>query len=213
MRPITTSAVLALSLALAACGPSTVHRGLSSANQPVVSRSDFVFDARTSGSGLGYGEAERLAGWFDSLRLGYGDHVAIDDPANSGAAREAVGAVAAHYGLLLSTAAPVTENAPAPGTVRVVVTRAAAEVPHCPNWDRPSQPELAASTMSNYGCATNSNLAAMIADPNDLIEGKPYAGSDPRVAIKAIRTYRDAEPTSKLTTTLGATSTNTKGGN
>ncbi len=213
MRPITTSTVLALSLALAACGPSTVHRGLSSVNQPVVSRTDYVFDAHAGGSGLAYGEAERLAGWFDSLRLGYGDHVAIDDPVNSGASRDAVGAVAARYGLLLSGAAPVTETAPAPGTVRIVVTRATAEVPHCPNWDRQSQPELAASTMSNYGCATNSNLAAMVADPNDLIEGKSASASDPRVAIKAIQTYRDAQPTGKLTTTLGAASTSTKGGN
>lgn len=213
MRLILPSAALAFGLALSACGPSTVHRGLSSVNQPVVSRSDYVFDARAGGAGLDYGEADRLAGWFDSLKLGYGDHVAIDDPANSGAARDAVGAVTAHYGLLLSTAAPVTETAPAPGTVRIVVTRTTAEVPHCPNWDRLSQPELAASSMSNYGCAVNSNLAAMVADPNDLIEGKAYAGSDPRAAVKAIRTYRDADPTGKLSPVIAAASTTTKGGN
>ena len=212
MRPLPTSLVLALGLTLAACGP--VNRGVSSVNQPVVSRTSYVFDARSGMNGLGVGEAERLAGWFDSLKLGYGDRIAIDDPSGSGPARDAVAAVAAHYGLLLSAAAPVTEGAVEPGTVRVVVSRSTAGIRDCPNWERTSQPEFASSTMSNYGCAVNGNLAAMIADPQDLIHGREGdAGSDPRVAIKAIRAYRDAEPTGKATATIAGASTNTKGGN
>lgn len=208
MRLHTTSALVALGLALTACGP--VNRGLSSVNQPVVSRTDYVFDARSGSGGLGASEAERLAGWFGSLQLGYGDHVALDDPSGSGATRDSVAGVAARYGLLLSPAAPVTAGAPEPGSVRVVVSRSTAATPNCPNWERKSQPEFAASTMSNFGCATNSNLAAMIADPEDLIHGREGdAGRDARVAIKAIRTYRDAEPTGAARPTLGEQRTST----
>ena len=212
MRPVTPSIVIALGLVLAGCGP--VNRATTSVNQPVVSRTDYAFDLRTDGRGLGAGEAQRLAGWFDSVKLGYGDHVAVDDPANSGAARDAVAAVAAHYGLLLDSTAPITQGAPEAGTLRVVVSRTSAAVAHCPNWDRRSQPEPAGSTMSNFGCANNSNLAAMVADPEDLIRGREgNAGTDGRVAIKAISVYRDADPTGKPGTTIGAANTNTKGGN
>jgi pilus assembly protein CpaD len=212
MRALPTSALIALGLALTACGP--VNRGLSSVNQPVVTRTDYVFDVRADGGGLPPGEAARVTGWFDSLALGYGDHIAIDDPAQSPAARAAVSRIAARYGLLLEPAAPVTGGAMEPGTLRIVVSRSVAEVPHCPNWERKSQPELASSTMSNHGCANNANLAAMVADPQDLIRGREGdAGTDARVAIKAVRAYRDAEPTGKAGLARGSSSVNTRGGN
>lgn len=206
MRPITTSVAIGLGLALTACGPT--NRSLNSVNQPVVSRSDYIFETRAGPDGLGRGEAERLAGWFDSLHLGYGDHISIDDPAGSGAARDAVARLAAHYGLLLSPSAPSAAGTPEVGALRVIVSRSSAAVPNCPNWEKKSQPEFGASTMSNYGCAVNSNLAAMIAYPEDLIHGREgNAGTDGRVAIRAIQTYRDAPPTSKPGATIGATST------
>lgn len=212
MRSITTLGLIALSVTLTACGP--VNRGLSSVNQPVVTRTDYVFDARAGMNGLSDSEAARLSGWFDSLQLGYGDHIAVDDPSGSVAAREAVARIAARYGLLVAPTAPVVGGTIEPGSVRVIVSRSVAQVPNCPNWDRKSQPEFAGSTMSNHGCANNSNLAAMVADPEDLIRGRSGdAGTDARVAIRAIRTYRDAEPTGKGGLPGGTTSTDTKGGN
>jgi len=212
MRSITTMGLIALSVTLGACGP--VNRGLSSVNQPVVTRTDYVFDARAGMNGLSDSEAARLSGWFESLQLGYGDHIAVDDPSGSVAAREAIGRIAARYGLLVAPTAPIIGGTIEPGSVRVIVSRSVAQVPNCPNWDRKSQPEFAGSTMSNQGCATNSNLAAMIADPEDLIRGRSGdAGTDARVAIRAIRTYRDAEPTGKAGLANGSNSVDTKGGN
>ena len=77
-----------------------------------------------------------------------------------------------------------------------MVSRATADVPNCPNWSRPAQPEFAASTSSNYGCAPNHNLAMMVANPQDLIVGQ--AGSptrDARTVTKAVKSYRDYTPT------------------
>lgn len=209
MRYITTSALIALGVTLTACGP--VNRGLSSVNQPVVSRTDYVFDVTSGPNGLSRSEGDRLAGWFDSLRLGYGDHIAVDDPSASIAGRDSVARIAARYGLLLAASAPVVPGTVAPGSFRVIVSRSVASMPNCPNWQRTSQPEFASSTMSNFGCANNSNLAAMVADPEDLLHGRQGdAGSDARVAIKAIRAYRDAEPTGKGGLPGGSTSTDTK---
>ena len=216
MRCLTPSALMApglavaLALALGGCGP--VNRGLESVNQPVVSRTDYVLDvsadALRSGS---VAEGARIDAWFDALRLGYGDTVSIDDPTRSHdeGVRDAVSGLLARHGLLISDATPVTAGAIAPGSVRLVVSRSMATVPDCPNWKRSSQPEFAGSTMSNYGCATNSNMAAMIANPEDLVRGAWSDGTDPRSVNKAIKAYRDAP--SGMTT--GLKSESTKAGN
>ena len=50
--------------------------------------------------------------------------------------------------------------------------------------------------MSNFGCAVNGNLAAMVANPQDLVHGREGSGvGDNRTAVKAIDTYRKAAPT------------------
>ena len=199
MRLLAPSLVLAAALALGGCqGP--VNRGVESANQPVVSRTDYVIDLGSDGpyGGLRGGEATRLGQWFDSLRLGYGDRVTVDDPSHGGgaSAREAVAGLAARYGLLLAETAPVTEGAISPGNVRVIVSRSRAEVPDCPNWKRPADPEFAGSTMSNYGCATNGNLAMMVANPQDLVRGvDDNAGHSNRALIRAGDAYQKLVPT------------------
>lgn len=197
MRHLPTAALLAIGLTLGACGP--INRGLESVNQPVVARSDYAFDVNAVGlAGDRSAEAQRLAAWFDAIGLGYGDRVSIDESASyGGSSRETVSAVAARYGILVADQAPITSGAIAPGAVRVVVSRSTANVPNCPNWQRASHPEFSSSTMSNYGCATNSNMAAMVANPQDLVRGAAGTLNDARTTSKAIKTYRDAEPTGK----------------
>ena len=196
MRRILATGFLAPALALAACGP--LNRGVESVNQPVVSRTDYVMDVTAAAlTSPDAPEGKRLDAWFQALRLGYGDTVSIDDPMPYGheGAREAVAAIVADHGLLLSKAQPVMPASPAEGQMRVIVSRSVASVPNCPNWDRQSQPEFEGSTMSNYGCAVNSNLAMMVANPDDLVRGQEAQGSDPRAVTKAIKSYRDKEPT------------------
>lgn len=196
--------------ALGACGP--INRGLETAHQPVVSRADYAIDVTASDRGLAPGEAQRLDGWFAALKLGYGDTITLDDPAPYGhpGSRDAVATVAAHYGMLLGSDVPVTPGDVPAGAVRIVVSRASARVDNCSDWDRPSQPELASSTSSNFGCAVNSNLAAMIANPQDLVRGQAGSGvGDAEVTSKAIGAWRSADPTGKqplkqVSTTAGS---------
>jgi pilus assembly protein CpaD len=78
-----------------------------------------------------------------------------------------------------------------------VVSGTQAVVPNCPNWASGGV-DSAAMTDTNYGCAVNSNLAAMIADPSDLIHGKSDNSTDATSATRAIKAWREAEPTSKM---------------
>ena len=197
MRPVSSTALLTLALMLGACG-GTLNSGMESVHQPVVSRSDYTLDLSADAGGLAPGEERRLAGWFETVELGYGDRISVDDGSGypNSAAREAVAAVAANYGLLVSDGAPVTAGEVAPGAIRVVVTRTSASIPGCPDWSRPAQPEFESSSMSNYGCAVNGNLAAMIANPEDLVHGQdPTGATDASTSGKAIKSYRERKLT------------------
>lgn len=196
MRATNFATLIGMSIALSACG--TQNRGVESVHQPVVSKSNYVLDVSTGYDGLAPGESNRVAGWFESLRLGYGDRVSIDVPGgNEGeATREAIAKLAARHGMLVDTTAPVTTGEISPGKVRVVVSRTSASVPSCPDWSDKSNNDLNSNTISNFGCSANSNLAAMVANPEDLIYGQRATGAnDASTAAKAIKSYRDRAPT------------------
>lgn len=185
-------ALLTSALLLTACGNE--YGGVESARQPIVQRSDYMLDVQTNGYGLSPSENQRLAGWMQSLDLRYGDRISIDDGASGGTAREEVAAHASRYGLLLYPIAPLTAGAIEPGAIRIIVSRMHAAVP-CPTSGS-SFAGYSASTSANYGCGVNGNLAAMVADPGDLVRGVPGAPtSDPATSTKAIRALRDAVPT------------------
>jgi len=162
--------LIALSSALAGCqvGPVAPERGLSAVNVPVVTSADYVFDAAAPAGSLAPGEVERLNGWFQGLGLGYGDTIYVDG-GYAPSARGQVAMIAGRYGLLVTPGAPVTAGMVSPGSVRVVVARRRATVPGCPNWSGVSQPDWDNKSMSNYGCSVNGALAAMFADPEDLL--------------------------------------------
>jgi pilus assembly protein CpaD len=194
-RFLPSAALSLVALSTAACGPETnrltpvSNPTVYSVNQPVVQQTNYVLDLSSGGGGLAASEQARLAGWFEGLDLRYGDRVYAEDGGYG--ARDDVARVAGDFGLLLSDGAPATAGPIGPGAVRVIVTRSTASVPGCPNWEDPlvGAPE---QTSTNYGCATNTNLARMIADPNDLVRGQ--TADQPRdfsTGVKPIRTHRE----------------------
>lgn len=74
---------------------------------------------------------------------------------------------------------------------------ATAAVPGCPDWSRPSQPEFEGSTTSDFGCSVKTNIAAMVADPMDLVRARGDDATDPFTAQKAVRTYREMPSTGR----------------
>jgi pilus assembly protein CpaD len=192
--------LIALGTTLAGCQtagqPDNPAMGAAAVNVPVVTSANYVFDAAAPGGALAPGESDRLNGWFQGLGLGYGDSVYVDGYAPG--ARAQVASIAGRYGMLVTSGAPVTAGAVQPGAVRVIVARRRAVVPGCPNWSVKSQPDWDNKTMSNYGCSVNTNIAAMVADPEDLVHGREgTAVSDTQAATKAVDMYRTKEPTGK----------------
>jgi pilus assembly protein CpaD len=195
---IAAAIALSLGLGLSACGDTPNNTSLYSVKQPVVERNNYTLDVAASAGGLTIPEQQRLAQWFESMNLRYGDRVAIDGAVGSDAVREDVAAIASRHGMLLSEGAPVTNGFVEPGMVRVVVTRTRAHVPGCPDWSDRLASNLDNATADGYGCSINGNLAAMIADPEHLLHGAEGSGETVVMSsTKAIETYRAQEPTGK----------------
>jgi len=187
---------LTLGLALAGCGGMPTNTSLYSTKQPVVERTNFTLDVNTSASGLPISEQQRLNGWFETMDLRYGDRIAIENPGQNPAVTNAIRDLAARYGLMIADAAPATAGMLQPGQARVVITRTSASVPGCPDWSAQSDMNYTNGTSPNFGCSVNGNLAAMVADPQDLLEGKKGTGESViATSNKAIATFREATPT------------------
>lgn len=195
MRKLQILMTAVASLTLAACGANsmgTSNTSLYSVHQPVIERTNFAIDLAGDGGSLSSVEQGRLSDWFDALGLRYGDRVSVDhgseysSPVINGAVARAV----ADRGLSMEGPAPVTSGPIAPGMVRVVVTRSKASVPSCPDFSVDHERNYNASNHSNYGCATNSNFAAMIADPEDLVRGRDGKRLDANTGRKAVDGYR-----------------------
>lgn len=194
-RRLMSGAGLGLLLTLGGCGGVSENRMLTSVNQPVVSHNSFALDVITGPGGLSNAEAKRLAGWFDALGLRYGDRVAVDDPLRNEATMMAVADLVGRRGLQISREVPVGEGNVNAGLARIVVTRAVASVPNCPNWTDNSETNFNNATSRNYGCAVNGNLAAMVADPDHLLSGARAKGQTVvMTSNKAIDAYRAAKP-------------------
>jgi len=204
--------VSALCLALSGCGGIPGNRLLTPVHQPVVTHRTYGLDLITTANGLSAGEVQRLDGWFAAMNLRYGDHVAIDDPLQSEGTSAAIAALVGRYGLHLDRAIMLSDGSVGAGTARVVITRAQASVPGCPDWSSNAENNFHSATSSNFGCAVNGNLAAMVADPDHLLAGA--RGGSTTVVMssnKAIDAYRAAKPSGEGGTSVKKVATQTGG--
>ncbi len=190
LQPLVAAASLA---ALSGCGVTAgrlspgANPSLYSVHQPVVQRAQYVLDVGTYGALLP-GEDVRLRAWLDALRIGEADQIVVHTPDLE--AQAAITRLVAEYGIAPGTVIAVNDGNAAQGVARVVVSRTTASVPGCPDWSNARVPGAPISTDSNFGCATNASLAAMIADPEDLVRGR-VGTSETVAAAKPVTTYRD----------------------
>ncbi|MHA6334421.1 CpaD family pilus assembly protein [Qipengyuania sp. CAU 1752] len=186
---------LSLGLSLAACGGMPQNRTVYSTKQPVVERTNYTLDVAAGPGGLSIPEQQRLSGWFEAMDLRYGDRVSLEDPMMSQSTKDAVAALAGRHGIILSDGAPVTSGYVQPGNARVVITRSTASVPGCPDWSVQSDMNYTNGTHPGYGCAVNGNMAAMVADPEDLVSGDKGSGETyVQRGSRAVDAYREKAP-------------------
>lgn len=194
MRALAILSTVAMGIAVSGCvgGGSTMNRQLESIHQPVVTQHNFTIDVPVTNGEISPSVLNDVSGWMQAMNVRYGDRVSVDDSASYGAnaVRGAVDELLRREGMILSDNAPITPGAIPPGHVRIILSRATARVDGCPNWRTRSAIDYNTTTTSNYGCATNANMAAMIADPLDLVRGQSDRSNDPLTASNAVAGYR-----------------------
>lgn len=79
--------------------------------------------------------------------------------------------------------------------LRVLVDRYLVTQPGCPDWTKAATGSFDNQTHSNWGCATATNLGAMIAEPRDLLTGRDDHVGDGAHAIRSVQKYHDGETT------------------
>ena len=84
---------------------------------------------------------------------------------------------------------PMAETKGSENQVAVLVERAIAVPPDC----EVPQPALAQKPAWKAGCANTAVLGHMVADPRDLVKGRPLGPADGEMAAKAVENYRNPE--------------------
>ncbi len=91
------------------------------------------------------------------------------------------------------------------GNVEIAAERYVAAPPSCPDWSNANILDGANTNSSNFGCATASNLARMVADPRDLVVGRSLAPASGTTAAAAVGRYNTDQvkqlPTSRYSAT------------
>ena len=183
--------------------------GVTSVHQPVVRRVEYSLDVAADIT-PGSTEDRRLADWLEALTPVYGDQVALDlgGRAMPGHLPQILHARLAKFGLVEAPILPVSVTPIPSDRVRITLRRSVASVPGCPNYRGVGGADFGNSGIRGYGCAVNGNIASMIADPNDLLEGKVSPPGEGWRAAKDAADAKSIGADSKLaptdTGTLGA---------
>lgn len=74
--------------------------------------------------------------------------------------------------------------------VEVIVERFVVIPPECADFSQPIGTARQEYSHSNFGCADAVNMGMMIANPRDLILGRPMGDSDGQVIAEGVRRYR-----------------------
>ncbi len=79
--------------------------------------------------------------------------------------------------------------------VEIVLERYVVTPPPCPDWSRRSGHDYSNQPHSNFGCATETNLGLMIANPRDLVKGRKLGPADGIHQSEGIGRYREGQLT------------------
>jgi pilus assembly protein CpaD len=162
-------------------------------NQVRWTESNHVVRFTPGESELSAGERNRLDAFLSLARPDYTDRVFVLGE-DGGLDSRRVASVREHLVERRLANRQIMSGAAAddgPNALTVVIGRYVVIPPSCPNWSKPSTGDSNNRTSSNFGCATATNLGAMVADPGDLVTGKSLGPGDATVSAGAVQRYRE----------------------
>jgi pilus assembly protein CpaD len=190
---LTSNLLLTLTLAalVGACAPVTSYTDAEAPKNLKLDSTTVQLDVRFApgSASLAPGEAAHLRQLAASGRIAPSDRVSVTAAGDSNLARQRFASIASlllHYGVVPVAAPPA--DVP-PNHVLVGIGRTLVTLPACPNWSKPSSVDFDNQPSSNFGCATETNLGMMVANPSDLAGGLPAGAAAGRPAASAVGRY------------------------
>jgi pilus assembly protein CpaD len=217
-RLLRLSAAGVIALAASACAGSRQYADVTGSlptdvrdRHPIIlSEAPRSIDIYASARGLDLRQAEDLRAFAAEYRSQGRSRIIMETPSHGGAGAGHVRAALASAGV--PAAAIVSRSYPVEGhlhaaPVRLSFASLQARVPHaCGAWPEDtglSQPGFSASNRPywNLGCASQTALAAQVADPLDLVRGRQEGRIDTQKRIGALEKLRQgADPTTNWRT-------------
>lgn len=197
---------LATALLLGACAPVTSYTDAEAprnlTTDSATTRVDLHF--APGSAQLSPADAAKLRHLAAAGSIGVADRVTVASSGPPYVVQQRVSSVSATmlpYGIVVSGA----QLADVPLNHAVVeVTRTLVTLPPCPNWSKRSQPDYANAPSSNFGCATETNLGLMVANPTDLANARTLGPAAGEPAAAAVQRYLTDKVT-PLPSAAGAT--------
>lgn len=173
--------------------------------EPVVQQFSYGTDIHFAADmgALDADEAERLVSYLQRMSIGRYDRIALvvfetdaGVPLIANRRIRAVQDVLAAQGFHVNEVRRSSVSAESStDRLRVLVDRYLVTQPGCPDWTKTATGSFDNQAHSNWGCATATNLGAMIAEPRDLLTGRDDHVSDGAHAIRSVQKYHDGETT------------------
>ncbi|HMO86274.1 MAG TPA: CpaD family pilus assembly lipoprotein [Lacipirellulaceae bacterium] len=199
MRALPLAALLAAAVGLTACGDSAPEWSPVEApktNSVSVVRQEHIVRFDHGRSELSPHQAAQLAE-FLGRQSGQGASAAAisvgpgTGPSGIGAGRErALRAALARRGYNQVDVVYTGTDTGGVNQAAVSVNRYVVTTPRCPNFSKAPEYNYTNTTYSNFGCASAQNLGVMVADPADLVRGRPEGAQDGAGSVLGIQRYR-----------------------
>lgn len=192
-RLLYTSLAMGTSLLLGACSQHSSYTNGAELERSIVTMVRLahpVFAENDGTSDLSQESLANLESFITTNEVGYGDLVLFDQ--GSDVSEERIDALATRFlkqGVTIGESDGIFGAVPADGSVMVYIERYTVTAPECQRWSEASSVNPNNAPGQPFGCVSQSNLAAMIANPRDLVTGE-RSGANPDTARKAVKTYR-----------------------
>ncbi|MBX3495028.1 MAG: CpaD family pilus assembly protein [Parvibaculum sp.] len=212
-KPLASGILLALALGLAGCGLNGADEAQFDAARvhPISVQPDVAtlnIDVPPGQPGLTAANRSAIAGFAASYReRGHGP-LTVSTPSGSPNAATATGVLSdvrdilAEHGVSGDALAYTPYSASAAGAAPLILSykRYVAKASTCGDWSASLATNYKNVPPPNFGCATQNNLAAMIADPADLLKPRGMTPADAGRRNTVLEKYREGEPTATART-------------
>lgn len=197
-RPISHRVTLVLTALLAACAhegppPPAFNPGLDTIYRAQVSFTTTEHVLKLANGTINPPEADALVTFLRLAGVSVTDRITLvaADPVHADDLRDQVNRVLGRFGLDIGDVYYVKGQSR--DIARLVVSHGIVTLPSCGHFERTGAVNWRNEASPNYGCASRNNLAAMVANPGDLVSGVPHGLPDASLVAKPLENWEASE--------------------